>query len=233
MDLGIYYVHGVWVMNEAWLEAFPALRELDDPAWCQLMRSARIVAHPVGASLFRAGTACQHSFLMLEGIVRVRKVSENGHEIILYHLKAGQICVLTTSCLLAGTDYFAEAIAETNICTLQIPAEIFHAAVTHSTGFRKFVFSSLSQDMHHLVHLLEEVAFDHISHRLAQHLLDLAGTRESIKSTHYYLAVELGTAREVVSRQLKEFERQGWVCLHRGKIGILNHAALKLLAVHG
>ena len=95
-----------------------------------------------------------------------------------------------------------------------------------SPGFRKFVFSSLDQGVHELVNLIEEVAFGHMDHRLARHLLDLAGQQKIVTGTHYDLAVELGTAREVVSRLLKEFEHRGWVKLHRGHIEIIDQGAL-------
>ncbi len=214
-----------------WLKVFPALQEITDPVWHRAIQLALVVTQPAGATLFRDGDACQYYFLMLEGAVRVQKVSENGHEITLYRMQPGQVCELTTSCLLADADYSAEAVAETDVRVLLIPKVSFYEAVTGSPGFRKFVFASLDQGMHDLVHLLEEVAFVHVDCRLARHLLDLAGTQRSIRSTHYHLAAELGTAREVVSRQLKEFERHGWVRLTRGKIEILNRPALKSLVL--
>lgn len=221
-------------MSEAtishWLKAFPALQKIADPVWHRAIQSALVITQPAGATLFRDGDACQYYFLMLEGVARVRKVSENGHEITLYRIQPGQVCELTTSCLLAGADYSAEAVAEVDVRVLLVPKVSFYEAVTGSPEFRKFVFASLDQGMHELVHLLEEVAFGHVDYRLARHLLDLAGTQQSVRSTHYHLAAELGTAREVVSRQLKEFERHGWVKLSRGNIEILNRSALNKLA---
>ena len=211
------------------LKIFPALQEIADPVWHRTIQSALVISQPAGAALFRGGDACEHYFLMLEGVVRVQKVSEDGHEITLYRIQPGQVCELTTSCLLAEADYSAEAIAETDVRVLLIPKASFYEAITGSPAFRKFVFASLDQGMHELVHLLEEVAFGHLDHRLARHLLDLAGTQQSVRSTHYHLAAELGTAREVVSRQLKEFERHGWVRLSRGKIEIINRSALSRL----
>lgn len=212
-----------------WLKAFPALQKITDPVWQRAIQLARVIVEPAGSVLFRDGDACQHYFLMLAGVVRVQKVSENGHELTLYRIQPGQVCELTTSCLLADADYSAEAIAETDVRVLLIPKASFYEAVTGSPGFRKFVFASLDQGMHDLVHLLEEVAFGHLDYRLARHLLDLAGTQQSVRSTHYHLAAELGTAREVVSRQLKEFERCEWVRLSRGKIEILDRPALHRL----
>ena len=76
--------------------------------------------------------------------------------------------------------------------------------------------------------LIEEVAFGRIDMRLAAWLAQ--HDNGGIKVTHQEVAVELGTAREVVSRQLKEFERKGWVALHRGRIEVTNGSALKKLS---
>ncbi len=212
-----------------WLQSFPALAAITDPVWRRTIQMAQHIILPAEAALFRGGEACENYFLMLEGIVKVRKVSESGHEIVLYRIEAGKVCELTTSCLLADADYPAEAVAESDVRVLLIPKARFYEAMSNSPGFRKFVFSSLDEGVHDLVHLIEEVAFGHMDHRLAHHLLDLAGQQKIVTGTHYDLAVELGTAREVVSRLLKEFEHRGWVILHRGRIEIIDQGALREL----
>lgn len=212
-----------------YFQLFPALAAITDPAWIRVMQMARFITLPAEATLFRGGAACENYFLVLEGIVKVRKVSESGHEIILYRIEAGKVCELTTSCLLADADYPADAVAESDARVLLIPKVHFYEAMSGSPEFRKFVFSSLDQGMHELVQLIEEVAFGHMDHRLACHLLDLAGQQKIVTGTHYDLAVGLGTAREVVSRLLKEFEHRGWVRLHRGRIEIIDQEALREL----
>jgi CRP/FNR family transcriptional regulator, anaerobic regulatory protein len=79
-----------------------------------------------------------------------------------------------------------------------------------------------------LIVLLDEVAFHSLDARLAKLLLD-SGTA-TISRTHQLMADELGTAREVVSRQLKRFEQKGWVALGRGHVEITGRVALEKLA---
>lgn len=216
-----------------WLKAFPALGAVNDDVWRRVMRSAQHIALPAGGAVFRGGQACENYLLVLEGMIKVQRVSEDGHEIILYRIGAGQVCELTTSCLLAAAEYPAEAVAESEVRAVLIPKNTFYEAMGGSPGFRKFVFSSLDQGIHGLVHLVEEVAFGHMDCRLARHLIDLAGTHDVIEKTHYDLAVELGTAREVVSRLLKDFEHRGWVRLHRGRLEIAEVESLRALAKKG
>jgi CRP/FNR family transcriptional regulator len=84
-----------------------------------------------------------------------------------------------------------------------------------------------------LFKLIEEVAFSRIDIRLAQRLLELADAEGRVAMTHQQLASELGTAREVISRQLLEFQRRGWLTTARGELTLTNTDAMRsLLAVH-
>ena len=77
--------------------------------------------------------------------------------------------------------------------------------------------------------LVEEVAFRRVDLRLARFLLDRAPRGGELEMTHQAIAVELGTAREVISRQLKEFERRGLVALTRGRVAVADPACLAAL----
>ena len=81
-----------------------------------------------------------------------------------------------------------------------------------------------------LFHIIEDVAFQRIDIRLAEKVLELAQGESLIRLTHQQLAAELGTAREVISRQLSEFQRRHCVKQSRGMIEILDFAELERLA---
>jgi CRP/FNR family transcriptional regulator len=134
--------------------------------------------------------------------------------------------VLTTAGLLSGGTYEAEARTEGEVEALALPAEVFHTLLDENASFRNFVFRGFSQRLADLLLLVEEVAFGKLDVRLAEWLVRFAPAEGLLGVTHQALASELGTAREVVSRQLKEFERRGWVRLGRGHIEIVNQAAL-------
>ena len=113
-----------------------------------------------------------------------------------------------------------------------LPKSAFDQLLAGSQVFRDFVFSAYSSRITDLLLLVEEVAFTRIDSRLAQRLLGLSGAGAEVRLTHQELAVELGTAREVISRQLKEFERRGWLRLERGLVSIQQRDALENLASH-
>lgn len=210
-----------------WWSRFPSLLALDDAAWMELRAAARVVSLPAGSVAFRAGDACEHYLLVLDGSVRVQKLAENGREITLYRVESGDSCVLTTSCLLAREHYPAEGVAETDVTAAAIPTSAFFRALDHSPGFRRFVFTAYGQRLSDLILLVEEVAFGRIDGRLAARLLELGDHDGMVEATHQALAAELGTAREVVSRQLKDFERHGFIHLLRGRIQLVDRQAMK------
>ena len=104
---------------------------------------------------------------------------------------------------------------------------MFDKGIAGSAGFRAFVFSSYGKRIADLILLVEDVAFGRMDIRLGQYLLDAVDDNGDVSRTHQEMAAELGTAREVVSRQLKEFERRGWLKLGRGMISISDPGALK------
>lgn len=212
----------------AWLEQFPQLLQMEPEAKSVLARHARIVEAPVGTIGYSEGMPCNAYVMRLAGQSRVYKISSSGREILLYRVAAGETCVLTTTCLLGRSDYPASTVVEEPIRDVIVPATVFHQLMVDSSVFRRFVMENYGALISDLIVLLDEVAFHSLDARLAKLLLEEPGAQ--INRTHQQLAAELGTAREVVSRQLKRFEQKGWVNLGRGHIEILDRTSLDKMA---
>lgn len=216
--------------SEDWVSHFSGLHSLPDDILAALIASSRVVQLPAGTRIFGPGHAPDAFILMLRGTVRVQQVSDTGREIVLYRVSAGDSCALTTACLMGYDDYQAEALAETDVAAVAIPRATFDDIIARSPEFRRFVFTAFSRRVTDLFRVIEEVAFARIDVRLAQRLLERANTAGHIELTHQQLAAELGTAREVISRQLNEFQRRGWITTARGAIDITQPTALRQLA---
>ena len=216
--------------GEDWTLRFAGLSRLSDKVKRTLLTESRVATVPKGTVIFGPGKAPENLLLLLEGTVRVQQTSESGREVFLYRVQAGESCVLTTACLLAYEDYSAEGIAEIEISAVLVPRVTFDDLIARSPEFRRFVFTAYSRRISDLFHVIEEVAFRRVDVRLAQKLLQLAGSDGTLQATHQTLAVELGSVREVISRQLQEFQRRGWVELGRGVVRIVAPAGLCRLA---
>ena len=217
-------------MNADWIEQFPGLSKLESAIRDVLTRKSAVVTVREGSVIFGPGKSPENLLLLLEGRVRVQQVSEAGREIVLYRVEAGQSCVLTTACLLAHEGYSAEGIAETDVRAVAIPRTVFDDLIAQSVTFRTFIFTAYSKRITDLFQIIEDIAFQRVDIRLAQKLLDLERGTGQIKATHQQLAAELGTAREVISRQLGEFQRRGWIRQSRGSVELVEPDGLERLA---
>ena len=187
------------------------------------------MALPAGTPVFAPGQSASNMLLLLQGTVRVQQTSDTGREVFLYRVHAGESCVLTTACMLAFEDYSAEGIAETDVRAVAIPRATFDDLVGRSPVFRQIVFAAFSQRITDLFALIDNIVFQRMDVRLASRLLELAGEDQVVRATHAALGSELGTAREVVSRTLSEFQRRGWIGQARGEVHLIDRAGLCLL----
>ena len=214
----------------ATLEALlPDLATQDDATISGLCGATQAVRLEKGRYVFHAGDRCQAFLLLLEGRVRVQLTSAAGREVTLYRIGSGGSCILTTSCLLSSERYPADALAETDVVAMAIPNADFREALDRSSHFRDMVFDGFSSRLASVIGRIEELALTSIDARLAAALiaLDEVGTQQI---THQELAVEVGTAREVISRHLKKFEHQGWIRLGRRQISVRDRVALRQAA---
>ncbi len=216
--------------NTNWIDRFVGLSQLGPELRDQLTSRSKVITVPTNTVIFGPDKAPENLLLLLEGTVRVQQLSEGGREIVLYRVNAGESCVMTTACLLAYDDYSAEGITETEVTAAAIPRKVFEDLISTSEAFRRFVFTAYSRRITDLFQVIEDIAFQRMDIRLAQRLLELAGDASEVKSTHQKMAAELGTAREVISRQLQEFQRRNWAAQSRGTITLLDKPALEKLA---
>lgn len=212
-----------------WIDRFEGLSKLEPGLRNLLTARSQVMRMPADTVIFGPGKTPEHLLLLLQGTVRVQQLAENGREVVLYRVTAGESCVLTTACMLAYEDHSAEGVAETEIVAAAIPRGVFDDLVASSKEFRNFVFRAYSRRITDLFHVIEDIAFRRMDIRLAQKIIARADTGV-LKATHAQLAAELGTAREVISRQLAEFQRRGWIAQSRGVIEIIDCDGLRGLA---
>lgn len=216
-------------MTSNWIDELPSLREFDHATKEALKNSAVRLTMPRGSVVFRPGDACAQFPLVASGSIRVQCVTESGREVVLYRVTANETCILTIASLLSIDAYEAEAIAETDVVAYVLAAGPFKALMNQSEDFRTLVFQGYSRRIATLMSRVEDLVCTRIDVRLAERLVALRDASDRIETTHHALAADLGTAREVIGRALKTFERSGWVNLSRGAVEVTNWAALATL----
>ena len=190
-----------------------------------------LIAVPAGARLFHAGDACTGFAIVHEGTLRVGLTAANGREIVLYRVGPGDVCLQTFARLAGGGGaYSAEGVAETAMRIEMLSPAAFAVRVAGDAGFRDLLFGAVARRFADFERVVERVALTGIAPRLAAALLALADQDGRVAATHAVLASEIGSAREVVSRQLATFARRGLVGGGRGALRVLAPARLEALA---
>lgn len=184
----------------------------------------------VGDRLFRSGDPCP-GFLALErGSIKVTISSASGREIVLYRVQPGEICLQTFTCLVQHRAYGAEGVVEEAIEALLIPPGAFDQLMINDTAFRSAVMNSVAERFVDFERTVEALAFTGLEQRVATALVRLIDGDGLARVTHEDLAIEIGSAREAVSRLLSTMAKQGILALSRGRVQVLRRAALQRLA---
>jgi len=179
---------------------------------------------PAGTVLFDA-TSCKGILVVISGIVRIYILSESGREITLYRLFKDDICTLSISCLMGKLPMQAMIRADTDCTIGSISNDVFSAIHERTPAVQKYLLEKMNERMADVMWVVEQVTFQGMDKRIGTYLLEQPSS--ILYVTHEEIAFELGTAREVVSRMLKYFERNGYITLSRGKMKIIDPEGLK------
>ena len=204
---------------------YPALAQVQ-PSLADLHPALARVSVPTGTVLFTENTPCQGFPLVLEGEIKVSRSSGDGRSLELYRVVPGELCLVSSACLFRTQPLSAHGTTTKASTLLLIPPDVFTRWL-ETPAFRNEVLGLFAERMADLTGLIDAIAFQRLDQRLAAALL---GRGQDLALTHQALADELGTVREIVSRLLRRFEREGWVSLSRERIHICDSAALRSMA---
>jgi CRP/FNR family transcriptional regulator, anaerobic regulatory protein len=202
------------------LSRFAFFSELPESERVRGRDTARLAKLPDRKLFYHQGQWLDQFGLVGAGSIRVYRISESGREITLYHVRAGEICLVNLLSVLLNREACATAEAEGPVTAVLLPGNPIRTWIRSSDTFRSFVFENMGQRLLDVMTLAEEIAFRKMDQRLAEYLQRQAAAGSQIITTHEVIASELGTAREVVSRLLAAFAQQGAIALGRGRIEV-------------
>jgi CRP/FNR family transcriptional regulator len=192
--------------------------------------AATFAALPAGETFYSEGEACEYFGFVGSGDIRVFKAAESGREMTIYHVQDGEPCLVNLLALFLGRPAMASAVVEQLTEAIVFDAAAFRGWFDNHAAVRNFVFEAMARRFVEVMTLVEEIAFARMDRRVAGLLLRGFSHDRAFSVTHEELATELGTAREVVSRCLKDFERAGAILMARGRIELCNASSLRNFA---
>jgi CRP/FNR family transcriptional regulator, anaerobic regulatory protein len=175
---------------------------------------------PEGSTLIQEEQYIRSFPIVLEGIIRVTRMDEDGNELLLYYIKHGEVCTVTLSCCVERTKSQIRAIAEENTTIIAIPVELLDSWMTKYQTWKEYVMVSMRKRYDDLLHTLDSIAFMKMDERLERFFTDRYMNTRSTEfiGSHQDIASSLSTSREVISRLLKQMERKGLIRMGRNRI---------------
>lgn len=193
---------------------------LDEELLKQIETHSVIKTYLPGTVLFNEGDYIKNFPIVLSGSIKIVRDSEDGKEIYLYTIRPGESCLMSFHGVLNHENSKVRAIVEEKSDLLLIPSDIATRWVDEYPSWNRFIIQLYSKRLEELLDTVNAIAFQKMDQRIIDALIRRykeTGQKE-IQITHHQLADELGTHREVVSRLLKQLEKEKKVVLARNKI---------------
>ena len=206
------------------LQEYHFFKVLEPHAMQKVQEDAKKITAGVGTFLYYQGDVNEGILFLEKGSVKVFLHSDEigKGEITLYYITPGEQCLVNTLSTISQTPATATAMVDESIEGWLIPAQTMQWLMTNSPAYREFKVAFCAQRLGQILQLVEELRFKRMDQRLLNWLF--VQGREIIHTTHEQIATILGTSREVISRILKNLEKEGVVLLGRGYIKLLGEA---------
>lgn len=171
-------------------------------------------------SLYFSDKNCNGFITVLSGTLRAFLTSDEGKEITLYRLEKGYSCILSVSCIFKNIQFNINIDALDHTEVIVFPSEYLQKLSQNNMSLNQYILDLTQSRFSEVMWIMQDIVFTSFDKRLIKYLESF--NKKVIKVTHENIANDLGTAREVVSRMLKYFEKEGMVKLSRGSITIID-----------
>ena len=179
---------------------------------------------PEGETIIEYGQNLRRIPLILNGAIKILRLDAMGDELLIYYLEKGETCTMTMTCCMGQKKSEIKAVAETEVEFISVPVEKMKDWTAKYESWMAFVFDSYNNRFDEMMQSIDSLAFSNMHDRLVKYLNDQVMIRKTttLDHSHQDIAYDLHTSRVVISRLLKNLEREGIIKLGRNKISVLN-----------
>ncbi|MBM6750906.1 Crp/Fnr family transcriptional regulator [Mediterraneibacter glycyrrhizinilyticus] len=215
-------------LKEVFEKAFPFWDSLTEEEQTEMILGTTKNVCKKKTKLHFGGGECAGVQIIEKGRARIFITSPNGGDITLFRLVDGDVSILSAACMLNGMDVELDMEMETDCIVYTIPKKLYKNLYDENGSVKDYTMEMISEKFSDIMWLFNQFVFSNVASRLAGALLEHRALEGSdiLPVTHEVLARDAGTAREVVTRLLKQFQDDGMVRLTRGKVEILDAGRL-------
>ncbi|NCA67667.1 MAG: Crp/Fnr family transcriptional regulator [Clostridia bacterium] len=216
-------------ISEAVKKYFSFYEKLTTAQFDYLVKSAYFVNFEKGQIIYSNENECLGVLVLFSGELRTYMTSYNGKEVTLYRTGSSDICIMSASCALKNISFDVTIEALADCAGLLIPITAFEKVMKENVYVENFAQAVALNKFSDVMWAMEQLLFSSFEKRLASFLYDESVKTKTmvIKLTHEQIARYISSAREVVSRMLKNFEKEGIVALSSGAIEVIDKEKLK------
>lgn len=181
--------------------------------------AASVSNYASGETLVKKGQYFRSALIIVEGLVKIYREDDDGNEFFIYYLEPGQACALSMVCASRKdtSEIMAVAVKDTEVLT--VPLNLMDEWMMRYKSWNNFVLSTYRQRFEELLVTLDHVAFRNMDERLEFYLKrQEEKLGKHLQLTHQQIAEDLNSSREVISRLLKNMEKNKRLILHRSSI---------------
>ena len=213
-------------------DAFPVWDKLQSDQQARILQTLIFRSVKKGTMLHNGDDDCTGLLLVKSGQLRAYILSEEGREITLYRLFDRDLCLFSASCIMRSIQFAVTIQAEKDTDLWVIPAEVYQDMMEQSAPVSNYTNELMASRFSEVMWLIEQVMWKSLDKRVAAFLLEEAAIEESheLKITHEVIANHLGCHREVITRMLRYFQKEGAVQLRRGSVELTDFAKLREIA---
>jgi len=188
----------------------------------ELLQHGKLLKFEKGDIIVRDGQYVKFLPIVINGAIRVYQQKED-REILLYYVKAEETCTMSLAAAYFNNRSSSHGVVTEPTEVLVFPAHLIDQWQLKYASWNKYVMHMFRKRYDELINSFEGIVFEHIDVRVMEFLKNKAlnDNSKSINLSHQQIASELGTTRVVISRILKDYERQQKLKLNRGRIDLI------------
>jgi CRP/FNR family transcriptional regulator len=189
----------------------------------EIEKRGTVVSIKAGELILDIGQMVRSVPLVLSGCIKVSRLDDEGHELLLYYINPQESCAMTFTCCMQQYPSEIRAVAEEETELLTLPVSVMDAWMVHYSSWKSFIMKSIRFRFHELLTTVDQIAFQQLDQRLVHYLKEKTKNTGSVlvNASHEQIANDLASSRVVISRLLKKLENQKKVLLFRNQVRIL------------
>ncbi|MCC3868678.1 Crp/Fnr family transcriptional regulator [Terrisporobacter mayombei] len=205
-------------------ETLPFFKKLSEEEKSELILKSSVVKYEKGEIVHSKNSSCTGLLVTISGNFRVFISAPSGRQITLFKLYDRDVCMLSASCAFTNLTYDVNLESQSNSEAIIIDSSLIKKLSSSNFEVMNYILNLTQDKLSEVMYILEQATFFSLDERITNYLLEQSRYTDSclLYITHENIANELGSSREVISRILKKFEKEGKIEVSRGKVKLIN-----------